>query len=183
MKKIIGLLAAAFIAFCGCEKDNPTGTDPGEDDAPVKISIAAVREHFLWSEDDAISVFDGNGNNVKFTLSDGAGKSTASFTGIISSVPSNYIAFYPYRSGVGSDSSEGLLSGVELKSEQKAVIDGIDSEVAMMTAVRAKVNDTFKFRDVVGYVRVVPEFDCSRISLVSDVATDALAGLLYSVSA
>ncbi len=182
------LALAALAGLAGCAKEQPApGAGP---DADGYVTLRATQEtpgtraiiggadnkSIFWSEGDALSVFDAAGKNEKFNISGGAGTSSGTFRGLFESVPSTYVALHPYQAAVTLSSAEGAyrLGGVVLKSEQKAVAGSFDSAAALMTAQSA--DSALGFRNAVGFVKVKPEFDCSKITLVSKSSTDALAG-------
>ena len=129
-----------------------------------------------WSKNDKISVFDGEKTNCEFTLNEAdAGKSTGKFSGDVTKTSeSGYTALHPYQSGASYDGS--MISGVVLKSTQTAVKDSFDPEAALMCARSAAAGEALAFKNVVGYVKFTTDFECSKITLVSNNADDKLAG-------
>ena len=185
-RTFLALAALAGLAGCAKEQHAP-GAGP---DADGYVTLRATQEtpgtraiiggadnkSIFWSEGDALSVFDAAGKNEKFNISGGAGTSSGTFRGLFESVPSTYVALHPYQAAVTLSSAEGAyrLGGVVLKSEQAAVAGSFDSAAALMTA--QSDDGALGFRNAVGFVKVKPEFDCSKITLVSKSSTDALAG-------
>lgn len=143
-----------------------------EGEAPA--SRAAISEDdskvINWEANDQISIFDGTANN-QFTLKEGAGTTSAKFEGTAASAD-NYIAVYPYQ-------SEATLSGtsvenVTLPATQTATAGSFDKTAALMMAQSSTTSLAFK--NAVGYVKVTPNFDCSKIELKAAGASDYLAG-------
>ena len=183
-KSIFALASLALMA--GCAKEQPVAPETGPDGL---VTLRAVQEvpgtraliggadskSIFWSEGDALSVFDAESANVKFTLNGGAGTTEGSFTGRLESAPSSYVALHPYQADAAISYAEGAykISGVTLKSEQKAVAGSFDPAAALMTALGS---EDLNFKNAVGFVKVKPEFDCSKITLVSKNSTVALAG-------
>ena len=183
-KSIFALASLALMA--GCAKEQPVSPETGPDGL---VTLRAVQEvpgtraliggadskSIFWSEGDALSVFDAESANVKFTLNGGAGTTEGSFTGRLESAPSSYVALHPYQADAAISYAEGAykISGVTLKSEQKAVAGSFDPAAALMTALGS---EDLNFKNAVGFVKVKPEFDCSKITLVSKNSTVALAG-------
>ena len=172
------LLAASALLFTACTKDNPAGNESGKDDGPTELTFNASRENFTWSEGDALSVFDGESNNIKFNLTDGAGKSGGKFSATVSSASGSFVSLHPYQKSASYSESDGKLSGVVLKSEQTAVAGDIDPEAAVMTAVSSKSGSNLTFKDAVGYVKLVTGFACTKITLSSNNPAEALAGTM-----
>ena len=109
LKRIL-FLAIVFAGALSCVDDSTNGVigdvvfRATVDDADNRISIGDEsngRRSLLWERQDAISVFDDNLTNCKFTLTDGVGSSTASFSGsaVVSSYSKSYYALYPYDGG------------------------------------------------------------------------------------
>ncbi|MCF2564874.1 hypothetical protein I6E12_12300, partial [Prevotella brevis] len=124
-----------------------------------------------WESDDKISIFDGTKNNL-FTLKNGAGTKSATFQGVAASAET-YTAVYPYQ-------SEATLSGtsvknVTLKPTQTATANSFDKEAALMIAEGGD-GKTLNFKNVVGYVKVKPTFNCTRIDLKAFDNSAVLAG-------
>lgn len=186
MKKYIhslmALLAIVSIASCSSE-GNETMDNTGntkvmtfsatqEGEAPAsRAAISADDSKVInWEANDQISIFDGTANN-QFTLKEGAGTTSAKFEGTAASAD-NYIAVYPYQ-------SEATLSGtsvenVTLPATQTATAGSFDKTAALMMAQSSTTSLAFK--NAVGYVKVTPNFDCSKIELKAAGASDYLAG-------
>ena len=172
----------------GCAKENITSDAPSggklvkvtfsatQEGTQTRTSVGADGRAVNWSESDAISVFDGK-SNTKYTLTSGAGETSATFdsdAGIHKA--DKYIALYPYQSGVTM--SDGVLYGVTLKNEQTAVAGSFDPEAALMLAQTESGSLSLKFKNVVGYVKVTPLFDCKKITFVRNGESGILAGKL-----
>ncbi len=194
---------ALISAFAGCSKENadsfPKNTDtPSDSDKKTAITVtlraeqenknrqpdsrAAIGEtsgdggttSIVWSSEDKLSVFDGGNANKELTLYSGAGTTSGTFKGEVDTESDSYVALHPYQSAATINSDRTVISGVTLKSSQTATAGSFDPEAALMTAVEA--DGMLNFKNVVGYVKVTPEFDCSKISLVSNSSSDVLAG-------
>ena len=88
----------------------------------------------VWQTGDAITVFDGGGNNCMFELATGAGATVGEFVGTIQTLdPKSYCAVYPAMESATIDSDYGI-SGLSLPVEQVATPDGFDPQAAIMTA-------------------------------------------------
>ena len=198
------LCAIALIsAFAGCSKENadsfPKNTDTSSDSdkkTAIPVTLRAEQENknrqpdsraaigetsedggttsIVWSSDDKLSVFDGGNANKELTLYSGAGTTSGTFKGEVDTESDSYVALHPYQSAATINSDRTVISGVTLKSSQTATAGSFDPEAALMTAVEA--DGTLNFKNVVGYVKVTPEFDCSKISLISNSSSDVLAG-------
>ena len=173
---------AAIVSFASCSSEDNNTTI--ENESAVKVmTFTATQEgneastrailsgtNIHWDSDDKISIFDGTKNNP-FTLKNGAGTKSATFQGVAASAET-YTAVYPYQ-------AEATLSGtsvknVTLKATQNATDNSFDKEAALMIAEGD--NTTLTFKNVVGYVKVKPKFDCKRIDLKAFDNSAVLAG-------
>ena len=200
-KTIIALSVLAGLASCAKEQ---TPVAPEVNDGMKELTLTVTQENpetrtqigetttgendkkttaVLWSEGDCLSVLDGTNNN-KFTLAAGAGTATGSFTGKVDENASYVFVVYPYNDAMKLDVSSNLavISGAEIKSEQTAKEGSFDPETALMMSVFDITSDkSFEMGNLVGYVKVTPQFDCKKITLESKSATDVLAGKLDMV--
>lgn len=178
---------AVLVGLAGCAKENadsteknPTGNTlvtltANQENAETKAEISSENSKVInWTKDDAITVIDGDGKNVEFTLAEGEGSSSGKFKGEVSQTADSYIALYPYQKDVTA--SEGALKGVVLKSEQTAVAGSFDPEAALMMAVTETGSTDLSFKNIVGLVKVTPTVACARITLVSNNPKAKLAG-------
>ena len=178
---------AALAGLAGCAKENVDTPEKNSDEitlvtltanqenAESKAEISSADSKVInWTKDDAITVIDGDEKNVKFTLTEGEGKSSGKFKGEVTTTADSYTALYPYQSDVTA--SNGSLSGVVLKSEQEAVPGSFDPEAALMMAVTESGSTDLGFKNIVGFVKVTPTVACARIALVSNNPKEALAG-------
>ena len=189
--KIILAAIAAVAALYGCAKENlpektPSSDGSGfhltftaekaDDDVITRAAISAEDNTVInWSEDDAISVFDGAGVNCKFTLKKGAGSPTGVFEGKVTKLADSYTVLYPYQAAATIDAATGNLKGVSLKGEQTAVKGSFDSKAALMAA-KSSDGSTIAFRNVVGYVKIACGFDCSSLIFSDNRDVSEMAG-------
>lgn len=180
-------LAALMLTY-GCAKEN-TIRQNQSDGETVKVTFSATQEGartrtyvgadgraMNWSESDAISVFDGK-SNTEYKITSGAGETSAIFDSVAEIQKADtYLSLYPYQSGVSM--SDGVLYGVTLKSEQTAVAGSFDPEAALMLAQTESGSLSLKFKNVVGYVKVTPLFDCKKITFLRNGESGILAGKL-----
>ena len=186
-QRFLNILAlVGFISFAGCAAEDVLSDDPSRDDdlitfnavqegAVTKAEISQSDSKVInWSSGDAITVYDGGGNSVRFGLTEGAGGTRASFSGKITQTAESYLALSPYQGGTFSD--DGKIEFVTMKAKQTAVAGSFDPEAALMVSKTAPGGTSMSFRNVVGYVKVTPQFDCEMISLISEDSSDLLAG-------
>ena len=188
MKKYIQSMMAfaAIVSFASCSSEDNNSTIENEsatkvmtftatqegDEQSTRAAISSTNSKVInWEEGDQISIFDGTKNN-QFTLKNGAGTKSATFQGVAASAET-YTAVYPYQ-------SEATLSGtsvekVTLKATQNATANSFDKEAALMIAEGGDGN-TLNFKNVVGYVKVKPTFNCTRIDLKAFDNSAVLAG-------
>ena len=177
---------AAIVSFASCSSEDNNTTIENEsatkvmtftatqegDEQSTRAAISTSDSKVInWQEGDQISIFDGKTNN-QFTLKNGAGTKSATFQGVAASAET-YTAVYPYQ-------SEATLSGtsvekVTLKATQNATANSFDKEAALMIAEGGEGN-TLNFKNVVGYVKVKPTFNCTRIDLKAFDNSAVLAG-------
>lgn len=190
MYKQTWLLVAAILTFVSCSSENDeivadnetnklmsfTATQEG-DAVNTKTALSSDGKTIQWEEGDKISIFDGKGNQA-FELKTGAGTNSATFEGKASEAKT-YTAIYPYQQNATLSVGEATLSvgevtNVTLPATQKAIEGGFDPTAALMMA--QSENTSLQFKNVVGYVKVKPNFACSKIVLRSGSASEYLAG-------
>ena len=183
MYKQTWLLVAAILTFVSCSSENDeivadnetnklmtfTATQEG-DAVNTKTALYSDGKTIIWQTNDKISIFDGKGNH-SFALKTGAGTNSATFEGTASEAET-YTAIYPYQHN--ATLSVGKVTNVTLPATQKAIEGGFDPTAALMMA--QSENTSLQFKNVVGYVKVKPNFDCSKIVLRSGSASEYLAG-------
>ena len=184
MYKQTWLLVAAILTFVSCSSENDeivadnetnklmtfTATQEG-DAVNTKTALYSDGTTIIWQTNDKISIFDGEGNH-SFALKTGAGTNSATFEGTASEAKT-YTAIYPYQQN--ATLSDGKVTNVTLPATQKAIEGGgFDPTAALMMA--QSENTSLQFKNVVGYVKVKPNFACSKIVLRSGSASEYLAG-------
>ena len=189
MKKYIQSMMAfaAIVSFASCSSEDNNTTIENEsatkvmtftatqegDEQSTRAAISTSDSQVInWQEGDQISIFDGKTNN-QFTLKNGAGTKSATFQGNAATA-AKYTAVYPYQSEASYDTSNGKVTGITLKPTQNATANSFDKEAALMIAEGD--NTTLNFKNVVGYVKVKPNFDCKRIDLKAFDNSAVLAG-------
>ena len=178
----------ALFGLAGCAKENlcsPEKTPSGntivtltadQENTGTKAEISSEDSKLInWTKDDAITVIDGEGNNVKFTLTDGAGTTTGKFESEEASQATSYTALYPYQEKVTAYSNRTILKGVVLKSEQTAVSGSFDPEAALMMGTTRDGSTNLNFKNIVGFVKLTPTVSCNKITLTGT-SSAALAG-------
>ena len=177
---------AAIVSFASCSSEDNNTTIENEsatkvmtftatqegDEQSTRAAISTSDSKVInWEEDDKISLLYGS-KNKEFTLIEGAGSTVGKFSGVAEQSTS-YTAVYPYQ-------SEATLSGtsvekVTLKATQNATANSFDKEAALMIAEGGD-GKTLNFKNVVGYVKVKPTFNCTRIDLKAFDNSAVLAG-------
>lgn len=143
------------------------------DGTTTKAALDSNCRTILWKSGDAISIFDGNKANYKYSLgSESNGKSTGTFSGT-GAVTGPYVAVYPYTAGATLN-NDGTVSNIVLPDEQNAVAGGFDPKAALMIA-KSKTT-TLQFKNAVGFIKVTPQFNCKKIILRAADKTKPLAG-------
>ena len=184
-KSIIALAALAALASCAKEQA-PVSPDnngkialtftAGKENVETRAAIDGTDSKVInWSEGDKISVFDVAYVNCEFTLEEGAGQSTGTFSGEVTKTSADgYTALYPYQSAASFNGSS--ISGVVLKSKQTATAGSFDPETALMYAQSTVSGGALGFKNIVGYVKFTTGFECSKITLISNNSANSLAG-------
>lgn len=180
----IAIFCIALLASCGKEEEDTRQDEGIEKLIPVtftatqesgskssRTALASDAESVVWSGGDAISVFDGEGNNCAFTLSSGAGSSRGQFSGTVKEEGDNRYAVYPYAAQ--ATISGNIINGVQLPAVQSAVKDGFDASAAFMTA--HTTNTELSFKQVCCFVSVTIEAPCIHIIFKSN-GSENIAG-------
>ena len=182
IQSLMVLVAITFFVACTSENSETvenesntklmtfTATQDGAE-AGTKAALAVDKKTINWEAEDKISVLYSIANQ-KFTLTSGEETSTATFQGS-AETSDTYTAVYPYCSSAKLE-TDGTVSGIVLPATQTATLNGFDKSAALMIA---KSNNTYlSFLNAVGYVKVMPKFDCSQIILSAADETAVLAG-------
>ena len=164
MKKIAFLLAAVAALTVSCQKEPVQETVP--DKGIEKTFIVTTPEtrttleglSVRWAQDDEINVIAaGTGNQYTFTLSEGAGTSSASFTGTLAEEDADETTFYAVYPNVAirpaSLANDIIEVDKTLGATQTAVKGGFDPHFAVMTAISGE-DGKFTFRHGVAYFKV-----------------------------
>ena len=187
MKKYIQSMMAfaAIVSFASCSSEDNNTTIENEsavkvmtftatqegDEQSTRAAISTSDSKVInWQEGDQISIFDGT-NNKQFTLKDGKGTPNATFTGEALESGS-YTAVYPYQSTASLSGND--VTNVTLPATQTATDNSFDKNAALMMA--QSNSNTLNFKNVVGYVKVKPTFNCTRIDLKAFDNSAVLAG-------
>ena len=187
MKKYIQSMMAfaAIVSFASCSSEDNnttienesatkvmtfTATQEGDEQSTRAAISTSDRKVINWEEGDQISIFDGT-NNKQFTLKDGKGTPNATFTGEALESGS-YTAVYPYQSTASLSGTN--VTNVTLPATQTATDNSFDKNAALMMA--QSNSNTLNFKNVVGYVKVKPTFNCTRIDLKAFDNSAVLAG-------
>ena len=187
MKKYIQSMMAfaAIVSFASCSSEDNNTTIENEsatkvmtftatqegDEQSTRAAISTSDSKVInWEEGDQISIFDGT-NNKQFTLKDGKGTPNATFTGEALESGS-YTAVYPYQENASLSGND--VTNVTLPATQTATANSFDKNAALMMA--QSNSNTLNFKNVVGYVKVKPTFNCTRIDLKAFDNSAVLAG-------
>ena len=155
----------------GGERITLTATQ--DDEAGTRTYLNDSKQ-VVWSEGDALSVFDVRGINQPFELTNGFGTTTAKFEGTVTpSSVTEYYAVYPY--GAGYAISGGTVTGVVLPSSQTAVAGGFDKAAAIMTCHTTTGN--LPFKQLCAFVQITTESAAKKIVFKAN-GTENLAGTL-----
>lgn len=186
---------AALLTLSACSSDDTVGQENVEEKL-VSMTFTASQEgegstrtyvsevdnannktRVYWTSQDKISVFDDKGSVGKcFELSSGGGSKNGVFNGTASDDAEKYTAIYPYTEGAVLN-NDGSVSNVVLPSTQTATAGSFDPNAALMMAESTMENKkSLSFKNVIGLVKVRPEFACSKIIIRPSDKTAVLAG-------
>ena len=150
------------------------GADDGSD-SETKVTL--YDKSVLWAADDQIKVFDGTATPLPaFTIANGAGKTSATFSGSVADPSANkYYALYPYQetatftSGdikIGNTDYTSYLT-VDLPEEQQAVDGSVDPKAFLALAV-SDGNGDFSFKNLNSLVKFrLSESDITNLQSIS----------------
>lgn len=171
--------AAAVLAAVSCsDKENPGNTlrerIPMEFSAGTpaltRTAIADDGKSVVWSENDAIGIFDGQTN--RFDIIEGAGSSAATFSG--SALPDvQYYALYPYD---GNASITGNTISATLPSVQYSTADGTFDTMLNPAVAKAGEDNSLAFDHVAAMLKVNVEGVTGAVRSVTLSADRSLAG-------
>ena len=171
------------LASCGNDIELAQAPVKGE----YKVTFTASQEsnatrtavdgaNVVWQAGDAITVFDGGGNNCMFELATGAGATVGEFVGTIQTLdPKSYCAVYPAMESATIDSDYGI-SGLSLPVEQVAISGSFDPRAAIMTARNDnadKITSTTEdltlgeFKHVCAFVKVTTTEEYDKITFTA----------------
>ena len=184
MKKYIQSMMAfaAIVSFASCSSEDNNTTIENESATKV-MTFTATQEgneastrailsgtNIHWDSEDKISLLYSS-ENKQFTLTDGAGSTSGKFSGEAEQSTS-YTAVYPYQSTASLSGND--VTNVTLPATQTATANSFDKNAALMMA--QSNSNTLNFKNVVGYVKVKPTFNCTRIDLKAFDNSAVLAG-------
>lgn len=195
--KIKCFIISAALLLAGCAKENLVPTDGNENqNGKLHLSFTASQAGFgtktvigetttdgeghkstsiNWQQSDTISLFDGARANCKFGIKDFSSETTTNctFEGKVTEYSTDYTAVYPYTEA--ATIAEGVISGVTLPATQTAVEGSFDAKAALMAAKTVDGGRELAFQNLVGYVKITPDFDCKQIELCA-ASGERLAG-------
>ena len=184
--------AVAAVAFVGCTSDDDFA--PQRESSGVKQSLTFTanvngggakcyaygrqKTHLMtdgcsvaFDAGDAISVFDGVGNNNEFTTQDDG--ATATFMGEAVET-ANYTALYPYQEDASLD---GTTLTAALPTEQNAVPDSYDPKANLSVATTTKEAMSFGFKNVCALVKFETTEPLTKVVLQGN-SNENVAGTL-----
>ena len=187
MKKISFFIfgAAAAFASVACSVETMPPSTSADTRVPMEFSAGISDDgtadsktsinsnlNVLWSEGDAISVFDGTYNN-KFDLTSGADSKSGSFSGSANEVP-EYVALYPYSASALYANNTITAS---LPSQQYSTVDG-SFETMLYPSVAKTSGNSMIFRNIAGLIRVTVNNlpDGTGVSSIQLSASESLTG-------
>ena len=221
-KSYSGMAAVcAMLTLASCGND----IELTEAQAPVKgeykVTFTASQEssatrtavdgsNVVWQTGDAITVFDGAGENCSFEIVKGVGTTLGEFDGTITvTEPKKYSAVYPLEPDAGILSADDLvedniisaddvdesavyIGGLTLSGEQVATPNGFDPLAAIMTARNDnadKITSTKEdlslgeFKHVCAFVKVTTTEEYDKITFTANGGDSIAGGFVAQVGA
>lgn len=149
-----------------------TFTVSQEGDSGAKTRVAFNNEtKLIWETGDKIGIYDGTSTNLPFTLIGNGGTTIGAFKGEAQESGS-YTAVYPYSADMTI--SDGSATGVTLPATQTATPGSFDKNAAIFMA--KSTDKKLEFKTAVGFVKVTPQFACSKIELKAPTTSVILSG-------
>ncbi|MBR0174329.1 MAG: hypothetical protein IJQ22_02335 [Bacteroidales bacterium] len=178
-KHYLPLFLGILAAVCGCNK-NPGAESSACCEKVFAVTSPAVKSSMgpdghsvVWAEDDAISVYDGSGNN-RFGIDAGSiDGSFANFSGTVAKGAEHFVALYPYD----ADASFTQTSiRTVLPLEQEAVEESFDPRCAVSAAMTE--DESLQFRNLAALLKVSlgPEQSDVRAIRLRGNVSEKLAG-------
>ncbi|MBO7247731.1 MAG: hypothetical protein J6V02_05240, partial [Bacteroidaceae bacterium] len=182
MKKYLYLMISGVIAISCAKEIEPTVSTPEASGERQEITFNAGNSQtkttlsegtaVLWASQDALTVFDAELSNNKFSQSSlSEDFATASFTGE-AAVSDTYYAVYPYRAG-NSSASAGVIS-TYLSPDQFAVANSFGQGANLSMGVSSTVDGENSF--VMQQVGAFIKFSFSGCSNVTSICLKAIGG-------
>lgn len=149
----------------GLQKMTFTAMQEGSGAASRTAINAANSKEIIWESGDQLRLYTPNGvlPNV-VALASGEGTTVATFTGLAPSA-SSYTAVYPADAGPTiQQDTPGVIANVNFSPQvQVAKAGSFDKTDALMMAY--STNTKLAFKNVVGFIKVTPQFNCNQIVL------------------
>lgn len=194
MKKIVITLTAAFLAFsCAVNEEGPAkqakytiyGTI-NEEDTRVKIVENGTKFSHHWQSTDKISVFDGaSTSSFEYSVYEGIGTNTASFTGDNQVTTNPFYAVYPHNIAKAVTETDGnTVFTVSFPSEQAYVQNSYDPTANVYVAKGTKSidangidEDVLSFYNTTAYLRLsLYGGDSDNAATVSKIELSTIGG-------
>lgn len=135
----------------------------------------------VWSEDDRIAIFEGNGYWSAYQVLDSyVGKSSGEFAEIEGLVTKGTgasidgtVAVYPFNedlSVTSGDNGDYIIEGITFPSEQEYIAGSFSDEVLQMTAVGENNSKNLSFKNIGGVLKfsLTGDYSVSRITLTGN---------------
>lgn len=102
MKRNLLMAGLILLTVASCKKEAPEG-DQGNASSDLQTATIELTDTQNWKEDAALGVFTADDFNVKFSIIEGAGTTTAKFKGQITKETTPLAAYIPYSAEAGDD--------------------------------------------------------------------------------
>lgn len=195
MKKIVITLTAAFLAFsCAVNEEGPAkqakytiyGTI-NEEDTRVEIVENGTKFSHHWQDADKISVFNGvsSSSSFEYSVDEGTGTNTASFTGYDQVTENPFYAVYPHNTANAITETDGNpVFTVSFPSEQAYVQYSYDPTANVYVAKGTKSidangidEDVLSFYNTTAYLRLsLYGGDSDNAATVSKIELSTIGG-------
>ncbi len=200
MKKTLSILfvAALFATALSCTKEiaeQPVEAQEETPAAPVEEGLvpmsfsadfsgatkAVINDdgtavNMIWAEGDKLAVYDGTAIR-EFTLTEGAGTSSAKFEGLVAEGATEFKAIHPYTSSIKWDATNSQFTDVVIPEVQCPAVGGVDPAALVCVADQPE-DGTFSFTNVLALIKIDMQQDDFEDFEIHNSAMNGTAGTI-----
>jgi len=191
--KLFSLLCSSALLLAACAQETMPEYIGGSDGEEIILSATSpVAEEIdskttlenttsiIWQEGDKVSLFNTNSAHYQFTLVEGAGTTSAKFSGTVKNQVSPYYLIYPYDEKNTKRKSEALSAyavNFPLYQTQSYVYHSFGKGSNPMYAIISTLDEDIAFKNICGFLRLNITGSCTITKIeVRDLAGKMLWG-------